>query len=127
MKYCTECGKKLNESAKFCSACGTEVDNIDSADVSTNHTDDTSHVSYRPTSSSGNVISGIGGVLTVVGFIAGFLSILFVSGKGEIFGYDLWSYLYGGGRETAIGIVFVSVTILVIGVFMLISTEKNNK
>ena len=126
MKFCSKCGKEIEDFAKFCWACGNAVDSLDTTEKTqqdapdlppeNKDTDPYESTSYR---------LGVG--LILIGVIAGFIAFIFIGGEGQNFGYpDSWSYRHQGGRETGIWIAVLAGVSLIIGLFLKSSSNPKD-
>ena len=123
--YCNKCGKEVTEDSVFCKFCGAKLTNEEVDDTEKQSSNENITANQNSTTAK-NTIKSIGGALTLIGLICGFLIFIFRISNGESVGYDSWNYFYGGGRETSMGIAVFSGAAFLIGIFMLMVNKDSD-
>ena len=153
MPYCPKCGKQINQTAKFCKACGFEIDSEELEKAQTSETKAQPTINETPSSisttkkSSGISVLGLSslitglifGILTVISFFlpwcvlscytntdppSNYWSII-LSGLNAV-QFGSYSACGGGTHDLYIGawLVIVSSAIMVVFVLLAIVTYK---
>lgn len=108
MKYCTNCGKKINEGADICLNCGKFVSKVPNNNTNKN---------------PGITIAVIGMVLALLGFVITLIFALLIdSAKYEILGEDLFVKIV-----FSIMLILISLSPSVPGLILSLIGEKKEK
>lgn len=107
-KYCKKCGKEINEPGKFCSECGTP---IGASEFNGNR------ISTPQTSKSTN--SGLGWLITIIGIVTFFISLL-LRGTPD-YGYGQYPWMAQASFASSVDLAFnISILLIAVGLVLVV-------